>query len=470
MLKRLLLAALVPLFAVACEQPQNDPVKPEPEALQAPKGVTLRAATETTLDLSWTAVSGAEGYAWRLTKDASPVAEGTTKETSLLIDSLEPATTYRFTVRATSGTQTSPWSEALNLTTAKPDTPAPSGKTQCVDAPMIRDFDSTPTLGSSGLITIFTKDGKQVDQINMADIMKTKMRDDGILVPAATIDNNAKFHSFMDALPCSGKWRAVHYTPVRVGVNKLIVKPHTGVLDFNTEYYVTIDAGVVNGFNGTREGEWTFATGPEPKSASSLRVAADGTGDFCTIQRALDYADKNGCTISISNGTYRELLFARDKSNITLKGESRSGVNIIYPNNESYESGSGGSISSRPQNGGSIGKSGGRGLFLVENCDNLVIQDLTIENSFGEQKGQAEAIYFNSGSNAHRLTIENCSLISYQDTFLCKGKVWVHNSLIAGHVDFIWGYPDACLFEDCEIRSRAGGYIIQARGPGASNK
>jgi pectin methylesterase-like acyl-CoA thioesterase len=106
----------------------------------------------------------------------------------------------------------------------------------------------------------------------------------------------------------------------------------------------------------------------------------------------------------------------------------------------------------------------------VENCDNLVIQDLTLENSFGELKGQAEAIYFNSGSNQHRMTVENCSLISYQDTFQCKGVVWVHNSLIAGHCDFIWGSPKACLFEDCEIRSRAAGYIVQARVPSASDK
>ena len=63
------------------------------------------------------------------------------------------------------------------------------------------------------------------------------------------------------------------------------------------------------------------------------------------------------------------------------------------------------------------------------------------------------------------MTIENCSLLSWQDTFLTKGRVWVHNSLIAGHVDFIWGYPEVCLFENCEIRARAGGYIIQARVP-----
>ena len=129
----------------------------------------------------------------------------------------------------------------------------------------------------------------------------------------------------------------------------------------------------------------------------------------------------------------------------------------------------GGSVSARPSRGASIGKSGGRSVFLVESCDNLTLENLTIENTYSipSHKGQAETIYFNS---SYKLTVENCSLISWQDTFLCKGKVWVHNSLIAGHVDYIWGYPEACLFEDCEIRSRAGGYLIQARVPRATDK
>ena len=106
---------------------------------------------------------------------------------------------------------------------------------------------------------------------------------------------------------------------------------------------------------------------------------------------------------------------------------------------------------------------GGRWMFLGERGNDLGRKDLTIEHTFwaDDHKGQAETIYFNADNK--RLTIENCSLISWQDTFLCKGEVWVHNSLIAGHVDYIWGYPKACLFEDCEIRSRAGGYIVQAR-------
>ena len=468
MLKRLILAIL-PLTLLACEGKKPEP-GPETKELTAPQGLKMVNATENTLEFSWTAVPGAESYIWRLTLNATVVTNGITPNTALSIDGLKEGTTYSFTVRAAAGESSSAWSKPLEASTLAPEPEKPTGKTQCVDAPLVLEMSGTPRLGNSGSISIFKKDGTRVDRIDLADLAKVKVRDDGAMVPAATVGNDAPFHTFMDALPCSGKWRAVHYTPLRTEAGKLIVRPHTGVLEFDTEYYVTVDAGVVEGFPGIDAGEWTFATSSAPASAASLRVAADGSGDFCTVQRALDYADKGGAVISIAPGTYSEMLFAREKSGITLKGDSREGVRIVYPNNESYETGSGGSISSRPSAGASIGKSGGRGVFLVENCDNLVIQDLTLENSFGELKGQAEAIYFNSGSNQHRLTVENCSLLSYQDTFLCKGVVWVHNSLIAGHCDFVWGYPKACLFEDCEIRSRAAGYIVQARVPSASDK
>ena len=113
-----------------------------------------------------------------------------------------------------------------------------------------------------------------------------------------------------------------------------------------------------------------------------------------------------------------------------------------------------------------------RCLFLADNCDNLLIERFTIENSFyaPDHKGQAECIYFKSGNNTHKLTIDDCSLISWQDTFYCKGEVWVHGSLITGHCDFIWGSPKTCFIENCEIRSRAAGYIVQARIPSASDK
>ena len=284
------------------------------------------------------------------------------------------------------------------------------------------------------------------------------------------INNDSPFHTFMDALH-SNQWRIVHYTPFRISGKTLEIKLHNEVLAFGETYYVTVDESVAGKAFGKDDFPFTVKGAP---SGNTLRVSADGSADFCTVQGALSYASRfvkkdDAVTIEVGEGTYREMLFLRNKNNVTIQGASREKTVIAYPNNDSYETGSGASVSARPSLGASIGKSGGRCVFLVESCDNLVLENLTIENTYSipSHKGQAETIYFNS---SNRMTIENCSLVSWQDTFLTKGKVWVHNSLIAGHVDYIWGYPEACLFEDCEIRSRAGGYIIQARVPSVSNK
>lgn len=459
-------AALTAVLAGCGEKPDD----PFPVELTVPQNVVLHSATETSLTFQWNAVEGAARYAWKLTAtDDGSQREGTSTQRNATVNDLRKGSQYLFSVRAEADDRASGWSAELSAMTEGTATP-PGGQRKCVDEPLVLKFDSAPELGSAGLIKVFTASGSEVDRIDLADLANMKRRDDGTTVPASQLAADSKFHTFLDALPCGGNWRPVHYTPLLIDGKSLIIKLHSGVLDFDTEYYITVDAGVIKGFNGTSAGEWKFTTIKAPADATSLRVAADGSGDFCTIQRALDYADKKGCKISIANGIYKEMLYAREKAGLTLKGDSRDGVKIIYPNNESYESGSGGHTSSRPSLGSKLGASGGRGLFLVENCDNMVLQDLTIENSFGELKGQAETIYFNSGSNAHKLTIENCSLISYQDTFLCKGQVWVHKSLIAGHCDFIWGYPKACLFEDCEIRSRAAGYIVQARVQAAGDK
>ena len=451
----------------SCVEP--DPGTPSYVTPETPQNVVLHGSTESSLTFQWNTVEGATTYAWRLYGDEGSNKDGSTDKRNVTIDGLRSGTRYLFSVCAMGPGGKSGYSDDLEAVT-QGEAPKPGAKTVCVDAPLVLSLDAKPTLGTSGLIRIFTSSGTEADRIDLADLANVQTREDGCTVPSNPMGNDAKFNTFMDALPCSGKWRIVHYTPLRVEGKSLIIKPHSGALKFDTEYYVTVDQGVVEGFAGNGPGEWTFTTSSAPASASSLRVAADGSGDFCTLQRAFDYADKAGCEITVAPGTYAEMLFLRDKSNITIKGDSRNGVRIVYPNCESYATGSGGSASSKPSLGASIGKTGGRNVFLVENCDNLVLESLTIENSFGSTNGQAETVYFNSGSNAHRLTVENCSLLSYQDTFLCKGIVWVHKSLIAGHCDFIWGYPKACLFEDCEIRARAAGYIIQARVQSATDK
>ena len=463
----------LPLLAAAlfsCGR-EVDPAEPLPTVVTVPQNVKLHGSTETSLTFQWDPVDGAIGFNWKLTRDGAAVSDGSVTSRNVTVSSLEKGTTYGFSVCAVGPSNVSAYSAIVEATTqgtpAPP--PGPSSKTVCIDETLILQLDKTPVLGSSGLIRVFTTDGTEVDRIDLADMATVTVRDDGVMIPKAQITGETLLNTFMDVLKSGSRYRIVHYTPLRVKGNTLEIRLHSGVLNFGNSYYVTVDESVCG--KAVAAGEWNITVKAKP---STLKVAADGSADFCTVQGALNYAstlDKNTeVTVEVGSGSFEEMLFLRDKNKVTIKGVSRDATVIRYPNNESYCGGSGASSTSKPTLGKAIGTPGGRGLFLVENCDELTLQDLTIENSFNQQKGQAETIYFNSGNNTHRLTIENCALLSWQDTFLTKGRVWVHKTLIAGHCDYIWGYPDACLFEECEIRSRAAGYIVQARVPSASSK
>lgn len=482
-MKKLLFAFLVPLAVLACGQKDNPSQgggdsEPSTSGLSKPANVKLVEATETTLTFSWDAVSGADTYSYKLTASGVKTVTGSVTSTSVKIESLKASTEYTFQVLAAAGEKKSLYSNAVKGKTAS--SPADPGDDPgddpgeltaiCVDQPLVFTLDETPVLGTQGLIQVFDANDKLVDKIDMADMAKMTVLSDGTMVPKETMNQETVLHTFLDMLH-STRYRPVHYTPIRVSGKEVIVKLHNEALSFGGSYYVTVDESVFG--LAIEKGKAPFTVKAKP-SGNTLSVNPDGTADFCTLQGALSYATTLGkdtaVTIELANGTYQELLYVRDKNNLTIKGASREGTVIAYPNNESYSTGSGAAISSKPALGSAVGAMGGRCLFLVESCNNLVLEDLTIENTFwaDDHKGQAETIYFNADNK--RLTIENCSLISWQDTFLCKGEVWVHNSLIAGHVDYIWGYPKVCLFEDCEIRSRAGGYIVQARVNNATDK
>ena len=447
-----------------------DPAEPLPTVVTVPQNVYLHSSTEHSLTFQWDPVDGALGFRWKLTCDGAAVSDGSVTSRNVTVSSLENGTKYAFSVCAVGPSNESAYSAVVEATTqGNPPVIIPFPQKVCVDEPLVLPMDKKPVLGSSGLIRVFTTDGKEVDRIDLADLATVTVRDDGVMIPKAQITAETALNTFMDVLKSGSRYRIVHYTPLRVKDNALEIRHHSGALDFGTSYYVTVDESVCG--KAVAAGEWHFNVKSKP---TTLKVAADGSADFCTVQGALSYASTlskdTEVTVEVGSGTFEEMLFLRDRNKLTIKGVSRDATVIRYPNNESYCGGIGASGTSKPTLGKAIGTPGGRGLFLVENCDELTLKDLTIENSFNQQKGQAETIYFNSGNNTHRLTIENCALLSWQDTFLTKGKVWVHHSLIAGHCDYIWGYPDACLFEDCEIRSRAAGYIVQARVPSASSK
>ena len=116
--------------------------------------------------------------------------------------------------------------------------------------------------------------------------------------------------------------------------------------DLRPELLRADDPGVLalpgGGFTGmTGKRGWTFSTKAAAPPANTARVvvAADGSGDFNTVQGALDFVPDRSprrVTIFIRNGDYEEIVYCRNKSNLTILGESREGVQVHYANNEIF--------------------------------------------------------------------------------------------------------------------------------------
>ena len=472
-MKKLLLLLAIPLVALSCGK--GDESTPSgPKTLDAPSAISLKGVTTTTATFQWSPVNGAEDYFWQVDGGTKIVASGAVQARNVTVKDLTAGTGYVFMVRARAGEVVSEFS-SLSFTTEgeTPQPPTPDMRVACIDEPLILEFGAKPVLGTSGKIKLFTAGGQEVDCIDLADMATVDIREDGQMVPKQQMTKETLYNTFMDRLYSGKRYRIIHYTPLRVEGKSLIVKFHSSVMEFGQQYYVTMDKDVIAGFPGIAKGDVEFVVKTAPANPALLTVEQDGNGDFFTIQGALSYVSTTTgpVTIKVGEGTFHESLFLRERADVKIEGASRAWSVLEFANAEALANGSGASIGTKPSVGNAIGAVGGRGVCLFENCDNLVLENLTLRNTYGAQ-GQAEVIYFNSGSNAHKLTIENCALHSLQDTFLTKGQVWVHNSLIAGNVDFIWGYPKACLFEDCEIRCEkySSGFILQARVPGANDK
>ncbi len=342
---------------------------------------------------------------------------------------------------------------------------SPSSTDEYIDTTLRITFDSAPSLGTTGEVRIFDGDSDEiVDRI--------------------------KVQGETEELGFAGQEnvRVVNTALIRVEGNDLVIKPHSQALSYGKKYYVAIGPNVAMGaqlngvdFNGLgKNASWSFSTkasGPASNS-SSLTVDDDGSSaDFLTLQGALDWvmenADKDAAfTINLQNGSYNELLFLRGKNNLSIVGESRDGAVIAAKNNDGMNGGSGKSASPGSAPGG------GRGLLLVESVDMLSLESLTIKNTHTRTGSgdQAETIYFNSNN---RLVARDAAFISEQDTLLLKGYNWFYDCLVAGNVDFIWGYSVASVFESSEIRSLGdsksgeatskGGYLLQARTQNATD-
>ena len=74
-----------------------------------------------------------------------------------------------------------------------------------------------------------------------------------------------------------------------------------------------------------------FACGTVRLNARTLTVAADGSGDYRSVQMAIDQLPETGGTIRIRRGIYREVVQI-SKSHVRLEGDAAnpSRVEIVF--------------------------------------------------------------------------------------------------------------------------------------------
>ena len=178
-------------------------------------------------------------------------------------------------------------------------------------------------------------------------------------------------------------------------------------------------------------------------------VAKDGTGNFTTVQAAIDacksFPDKP-ILIFIKNGIYKEKVKVPScNSLLIIKGESVE--KTIITNDDSFNK------INRGRNSTFYTYT-----FMVE-ANDVQMENITIENSSGPI-GQAVALHV----EGDRCIFRNCRILGNQDTLYAAGETsrqYFYDCYIEGGTDFIFGAATA-VFERCTLHTLSNSCITAA--------
>jgi len=184
-------------------------------------------------------------------------------------------------------------------------------------------------------------------------------------------------------------------------------------------------------------------------------VAQDGTGNFTTVQAALNAVpakNKKPVTIFIKNGTYKEkVLLDSTKHFVTLVGEDKFKTVLTYNDHTGKISPSGETINTRTS-----------WSFKIL-ADNFTAKNITFQNDAGFTAGQAVAVE----SDGDKAIFQNCRFIGNQDVLFTnkdKSRQYFEHCYIEGTTDFIFGSSTA-WFQQCHIHSKKNSHITAASTP-----
>lgn len=188
-------------------------------------------------------------------------------------------------------------------------------------------------------------------------------------------------------------------------------------------------------------------------------VAQDGTGDFRTIQEAIDAVPdyrKTRTVIRIKQGIYKEkVIIPASKQLLSLIGDDANTTILTFDN---YAK-----LASRYFPGETLGTSGCASFYTE--ADDLYVENLTICNSAGEGENIAQAVAAHVSGD--RVVFRRCRFLGNQDTLYTYeegSRQLYRHCYIEGTTDFIFGWSNA-VFLSCEIHSKKNSYITAASTP-----
>jgi polygalacturonase len=169
----------------------------------------------------------------------------------------------------------------------------------------------------------------------------------------------------------------------------------------------------------------------DPAPPADAVVAADGTGDFRTVQEAVDAVPDNNSSryvIHIKPGVYfQQVTIPATKPFVTLRGDTAVGTVMVSDSTPATSV-----------------------LGSDFEADNL-----TFENAYGTGAPAAALAVM-----ADRAIFRNSRFIGWQGTLNANSpaRQYYQNCYIEGDVDFIFG-DAAAVFDGCEAHSKGPGYV-----------
>lgn len=216
---------------------------------------------------------------------------------------------------------------------------------------------------------------------------------------------------------------------------------------------LTVSGGGAASQNVSLSGKSTV---PNSALGANLVVALDGSGDYTTIQAAVNAIPSSHPGISpyvvfIRQGWYHEkVTIPSSVSDVKFIGEERDSTILDY---DDY-----------------VGRNGlgtSTCQTLQVNSSNVTFENMTIQDTVTVER----AVAVNIGGAVDKVKFLNCNIYGHQDTYYLWNcyRVYHKNCKITGSVDFIFGNGIA-VFDSCSIVVNRNGGCVTAASTGSNLK